>query len=150
MLLRRHYDAKIAVSEGRLNYITAMDIDTDYFFTNDMESTWIEVISRSQRQAKIKENAGSIAVTLTGWANLDQAYPDGQNCYIVPYSLHSNFREMEQLVRVVRPRTLIGVVNENNGKWDRFGKSSSSHKSYMFSLMGIKQRGLQFLREQYC
>ncbi len=49
MLLRRHYDSKIAVSEGRLSYISAMDIDTDYFFTNDMESTWIEVISRGDR-----------------------------------------------------------------------------------------------------
>ncbi len=57
---------------------------------------------------------------------------------------------MEQLVRVVRPRNLIGVVNENNGKWNRFGKNSSSYKAYMFSLMGIKQRGLDFLREQYC
>jgi len=36
--------------------------------------------------------AGSIAVTLTGWANINTAYPDGQNSYLIPYSLHSNFR----------------------------------------------------------
>jgi hypothetical protein len=57
---------------------------------------------------------------------------------------------MEHLVRYVRPRKLIGVVREDGGRWEKFGKSDNNVKGYMFSLMGIKQRGLGYFRSEYC
>ena len=40
---------------------------------------------------------------------LDHQSPDGIN-YIVPYSLHSNFKEMETLVRMIEPCILRKIV----------------------------------------
>ena len=91
---------------------------------------------------------GSIGITLTGWANLTHPYPDGERSYLVPYSLHSNFREMEQLVSWIRPRQLIGVVRDA-GRWEKMAKGNN-YKGYMFSLMGIKQRGMEYFRDEYC
>lgn len=88
-------------------------------------------------------------MTLTGWANLTHAYPDGYNSYLIPYSLHSNFREMELLVQWVRPKRLVGVVKENEGKWSSISKTNN-YRGYMFSLTGIKQRGMDYLRKEYC
>jgi DNA cross-link repair 1B protein len=40
---------------------------------------------------------------------LDHKDPDGVN-YIVPYSLHSNYKEMEALVKAVNPSILRRLV----------------------------------------
>jgi hypothetical protein len=61
--------------------------------------------------------AGSLGITLTGWTNLNDSYPDGYHSYLVPYSLHSNFREMELLVSWIRPIKLIPIVREDTNKW---------------------------------
>lgn len=90
---------------------------------------------------------GSIAVTLTGWTNLQDSYPDGYNSYLVPYSLHSNFREMELLVSWIRPKRLIPIVREGTGKWDSFSKKINTLNGYLFNLCNVKQRGMDFLKK---
>jgi len=37
-------------------------------------------------------NARSKAVNLPEWANINTVYLDGQNFYLIPYSLYLNFR----------------------------------------------------------
>ena len=57
---------------------------------------------------------------------------------------------MEELVQFVRPRRLVGVVRESSRGWDKLAKTNSNFKGYMFSLYGIKQRGMPYLRQEYC
>lgn len=97
-MLSRYYKTKIAVTPARMVYIKAMDFPYRTYFTTDHEQTWIEVIPKAEKESKITSTRGAIAVTLTGWANLTHAYPDGYNSYLIPYSLHSNFRQMELLL----------------------------------------------------
>ena len=108
-----HFKTKVAVSPSRLTYIRAMDIPWRHYFTLDAQSTWIEVISKGEKEKRVAETKGAYAMSLTGWTNLDQPYPDGFHSYLIPYSLHSNFSEMEQLVSIVRPKKLRGIVKEN-------------------------------------
>lgn len=68
---------------------------------------------------------------------------------MLPYSLHSNFREIELLVSWIKPKKLIPIVREGRG-WEKFAERAGSYKSYVFSLTGIRQRGLDFLRKEYC
>lgn len=42
---------------------------------------------------------------------LDHRDPDGIN-YMVPYSLHSNYREMESLIKAINPAILRRLVIE--------------------------------------
>ena len=110
--LSRHYGVKVAVTPTRLAYIQAMDIDWQPHLTTDPQSTWIEVIPKAHRENRIAATRGSVAMSLTGWTNLKHAYPEGFRSYLIPYSLHSTFREMEQLVSWVRPGSLRAVVAE--------------------------------------
>lgn len=146
VMLSKYYKTRVVVSRNRWTYIAAMDFDHELYFTTDLSESWIEVIPKAEKEERIGKTKGAIAVTLTGWANLDHPYPDGYNSYLLPYSLHSNFREMEMLVSWVRPKKLMGVVKESNGRWDKFGKGSN-YSGYVYSLFGIKQRGMAFLRE---
>ena len=146
LALSKHYKVRIAVSHSRLTYIKAMNLPMQYF-TLDASKTWIQVIPKGEQDQRVKETKGAVAMTLTGWTNLSHPYPSGTNSYLIPYSLHSNFEEMEQLVRWVRPLRLVPVVKEGGKRWEKFGKSDSNFKGYMFSLYGLKQRGLDYLRK---
>jgi len=112
--LSRYYKAKIVVNHARMEYIKQMNFNWQLYFTLNTQETWIEVISRGEKDQRVINSIGSIAVTLTGWANLDASHPDGYNSYLIPYSLHSNFREMELLVSWIKPKKLIPIVREGN------------------------------------
>lgn len=100
------------------------------------------MISKNDKESKIMKKAGSIGVTLTGWTNLNESSNDGYRSYVVPYSLHSNFREMELLVSWVRPKKLVPIVREGSNKWESFSQKINSLNGYMFNLCNVKQRGL--------
>lgn len=61
---------------------------------------------------------------------------------IVPYSLHSNFREMEMLVAWMRPKRLIPIVREGEDKSTKFRERIATYETYLYSLSFMKQRGL--------
>jgi hypothetical protein len=56
---------------------------------------------------------------------------------------------MELLVSWTRPKQLKGVVRESEGKWNNISRTNN-YKGYMFSLTGVKQRGMDYFRKEYC
>lgn len=94
ILLGKHYKVKVAVNRSRMAYIDAITgslSQSNVHFTLDPSATWLQLIPKHQKAAALLEWPGSIAITLTGWANISHPQPDGERSYLLPYSLHSNF-----------------------------------------------------------
>lgn len=105
------------MNKQRMDYIKQMFSNWEEYFTGKRDETWLEVIGKEEREKRVVEEKGSIGVTLTGWTNLQHSHPDGYRSYLVPYSLHSNFAEIELLVSWVKPRKLLPIVREGSTKW---------------------------------
>ena len=70
--------------------------------------------------------------------------------YFVPYSSHSNLREIEAFVASVRPSVLKCVVRESKSNLQKIGTGTSTHfNSYMFSLQSMRQTGYELLLKKY-
>lgn len=86
-----------------------MNFNANYFTTNRDEG-WIEIIRKGDRNERLRNDPNAIAITATGWANCSRYIsPDDKN-YIVPYSLHSNYEEIELFVMSICPGILRPVV----------------------------------------
>jgi hypothetical protein len=72
--------------------------------------------------------------------------PDGLS-YVIPYSLHSNFAEIEMFVRSIQPAILNKVVP--HGATGKTVGNIRHFSSYMTSLMYLKQRGPEFFEASY-
>ena len=90
----------------------------------------------------------SIKIVPTGWANTKEVISLKENEYIVPYSSHSNFPELEKFVASLEPSRLKCVVRQNKNSNIRIG-NIKHFSSYMFTLKNLKQRGYDFLLKKY-
>ena len=80
-----------------------------------------------------------IKITPTGWANIKDYIEMAEGEYFVPYSSHSNFKEIEAFVASVRPSVLKCVVRESKSNLQKIGTGTSTHfNSYMFSLQSMR------------
>lgn len=69
--------------------------------------------------------------------------------YIVPYSSHSNFKEIELFVASLRPAVLKCVVRENRSNYQKLGNIKQQFNTYMFTLQSLKQTGYDLLIKKY-
>lgn len=69
MLLARKYGTLIVVNQARMKYIQCMNMNKEMFSMKE-SAGWIEIVPKSQKDKKLQDNRGSIAITLTGWANI--------------------------------------------------------------------------------
>jgi len=145
--LAEHYQTLIVVNESRYSSILAMDMRPELFTTNKDEG-WIEVITKDQKWKRLKEYKQKvICITPTGWVNLESySSPDGTK-YIVPYSAHSNFEEMETFVRSINPAILKCVVRNKKSAEDV--ENMREFTSYMATLMHLKQKGYELFVKYY-
>lgn len=68
--------------------------------------------------------------------------------YIVPYSSHSNYREIEMWVGSIRPAVLKCVVRDNRSNHQKIS-NVKQFNSYMFTLQSLKQTGYELLVKKY-
>jgi DNA cross-link repair 1B protein len=137
--LAEKFETVVVVSQQRFEMIQSINLRPELFSTNH-DDGWIEVISKFQREERLK-NKNCIAITATGWANITgYQMPDKQN-FVIPYSLHSNFDEMHQFVRTIKPAILSKVVINRSGKSDKI-RNLTSFSHYMVTLHHLKQRVL--------
>ena len=66
---------------------------------------------------------------------------------VIAYSLHSNFSEIESLVKSIGPASLIALSRKSNEnkKWEKVQEFSN----YLISLMRYQQKGFGILVEKY-
>lgn len=84
------------------------------FLTTDPQEGFIHLISKYERAQVVERTkkgplGDSFICIDTDFLMLDHQSPDEIN-YIVPYSLHSNYREMKTLVKLVQPCILRKIV----------------------------------------
>lgn len=89
-----------------------------------------------------------IKITPTGWANIKNYISVVEGEYIVPYSSHSNFEEIDLFVNSLRPAILKCVVRENRSHFQKLG-NVKQFNSYMFTLQSLKQTGYDMLVKKY-
>ena len=111
--IAEYYQTLILISEEKFNQIKALDMRVDLFTINKKES-WIEIVSKKHRLKRLKleeenKNLENIICITTDFLMLEHKDPDGVN-FMVPYSLHSNFLEMETFVKSIRPSILRKLV----------------------------------------
>ena len=66
----------------------------------------------------------------------------------IPYSLHSNYKEIEDFVKSICPGKLIKIV-ENQGRVSDKIYNVKTFKGYMTTLQHLKQRGDEIIRKKY-
>lgn len=97
----------------------------------------------------MKRNKKFIKITPTGWANIKDYISMVEGEFIVPYSSHSNYEEIEQFVASLRPAVLKCVVRENRSSYQKIGNIKQQFNSYMFTLQSLKQTGYDLLVKKY-
>ena len=111
--LAEDFGSKIVVDDERYHKVQQMNLKP-HLFTTDPDAGWIYVknIKELKKYDVQDENERepTIFVILTGW---NDKYNRNLPFYFkVPYSSHSNFREIETFVRAICPRNLIYNVDD--------------------------------------
>lgn len=96
----------------------------------------------------VRRNNKFIKITPTGWANIKDYISVVEGEYIVPYSSHSNYKEIEMFVNSLRPAVLKCVVRENRSNYQKVN-NVKQFNSYMFTLQSLKQTGYELLLKKY-
>ena len=92
--LSLRYETLIVVNDIRFQMIKEIDLNPS-IFTTDRSKGWIEIIRKVDRIQRLEQEKNSIAIVASGWANLETYEMVESHTYMIPYSLHSNFRELE-------------------------------------------------------
>ena len=100
------------------------------------------------KSSSIRRNNKVIKITPTGWANIKEYISVVEGEYIVPYSSHSNYKEIEAFVNSLRPAVLKCVVRENRSNYQKV-HNVKQFNSYMFTLQSLKQTGYELLLKKY-
>ncbi|KAL4433126.1 hypothetical protein ABPG74_010821 [Tetrahymena malaccensis] len=147
VFLSKHYETLIVVNEQRYQSILCMDIPYQLFTTN-RDQGWIEIIRKNEKHERMEsKNEYCVSITCTGWANIQGYITKDDRNYLLPYSLHSNFEELELFVRSIYPSVLNTVVR-NQAKGEKIN-NITQFSAYMVTLMNLKQRGVEFFQKNY-
>lgn len=92
------------------------------FFLENFEKKKIKFLNKISKEGGDKN---AIKITPTGWANIKEIICMRENEYIVPYSSHSNYNEMEKFVCSISPSVLKCVVREKKSNYRKIGGNST-------------------------
>ena len=111
--LAQDFETLIVLDESRMRKIKQMDLRPELFTTNSEEG-WIYVKSiidlKNMDIEECNAEDPTIFIILTGW---NDKYNRNLPYYFkVPYSSHSNYRELEKFVKAVTPKNLIYNVDD--------------------------------------
>ncbi|KAL4462021.1 hypothetical protein ABPG74_000866 [Tetrahymena malaccensis] len=142
--LSEYFQTLLIIGEQKLLQLESIGTYRTDIFTTDRDQGFIEIIKKRHREQKIQEFKNlkyDFIVITTDFLMLDHKDPDGIN-YMVPYSLHSNFKEMESLVKAIGPSILRRLVLEIY-KLPQFRKNQviDNIKFYLSYVNGLKRKG---------
>lgn len=118
--LAKDFETLIVVDEERYKKLQLMDLEPE-LFTTDPTKGWIHVKPiKSLKWLSLedvnKTEEPTVFIILTGW---NDKYNSNLPFYFkAPYSSHSNYREIERLVKAICPKNIVFTVpdRENSRK----------------------------------
>ncbi|TNV81426.1 hypothetical protein FGO68_gene16207 [Halteria grandinella] len=118
--LAKDFETLIVVDEERYKKLQLMDLEPE-LFTTDTTKGWIHVKPiKSLKWLSLEEvnktEEPTVFIILTGW---NDKYNSNLPFYFkAPYSSHSNYREIERLVKAICPKNIVFTVpdRENSRK----------------------------------
>ncbi|CAL4154133.1 unnamed protein product, partial [Meganyctiphanes norvegica] len=125
----KHYQERVLVSPDKYKMLQMLGYP-DVFTTEKSESR-IHTIDLRQINNRNHSNWNcefpTISIVITalfvGWPNGPYSSQAERGVFVVPYSDHSSYAELEEMVRVLAPRRLIPIVTQ----WSRSGWWSDPH-----------------------
>lgn len=149
--LSEHFQTLICISEKKFKQLQAMGYRTD-IFTTKKEEGWIEMISKKLRLKRLEEeeakgNKNFIMVSIDFLMfEGDLTAPDGIN-FLIPYSQHSNYKELEKFVKSICPSILKKLVIPFENFAQFKNRPFSNVGAYMSYLKGLLKGGKSTYRE---
>lgn len=115
LLLAEEFKCKIVVDEERMAKVKLLELSQEVF-TTDQNASKIHVKQIRELPKydinQCNKEMPTIFIILTGW---NDKYNKNLPFYFkVPYSSHSNYRELERFVKAINPRKIIFNVHERN------------------------------------
>lgn len=140
--LAKAFKTKIYVDPMRYKYIKNTNYHLDCF-TKKQEEAFIYLTKGIHADNKVAEE-NTINIKLSGWCNTKTYISLNKGEYLVAYSSHSNYQELDRFVSLIRPGILNTIVIER--QQDTFSVNSlKKFESYSFWLKSFKHRGLSLL-----
>ena len=149
----KKYSTRVWVSADRFEDLHALGFS--HYFTLDESEAFIFVnrLAHDDDEANqaifIRRRKRYVCIRPTGWCNTQTPLQQRDNEWVVPYSSHSNFAELEKFVASIRPAVLRGVVEgEKDCLSGKVGEIKYYHQ-YSFVLRNIRQRGPAMFTSKY-
>lgn len=113
--LAEDFETLVVVDEDRYRKLSIMNVRPD-LFTTDASQGWIHVKSiKDLKKFDIEEcfrEEPTVFIILTGW---NDKYNRNLPYYFkIPYSSHSNYRELERFVKAMMPKNLVFNVPDRS------------------------------------
>lgn len=144
--LSKYYNTKIVVSKERYRMLKLLNYNLQHF-TYEEDNGFIYLVSIEDKNID-NDGDGLLRIRMTGWANTQRSLKMTDSFYVIPYSSHSNYNEIEEFVSHIRPSVIRPIVFSGNKKQLEI-KNLNKNNNFMNTLRHIKQSGLEYLRNNF-
>jgi len=135
LALAKKFCTKVILDSERYESIVKVGFHPQ-FFTMKKNEGFIHMTKGVNKIEKDYDDINKIHINLTGWINCEKFIKVRDREYLVAYSSHSNYSELEEFVKIIRPGSMEKIVIER-GEFEDV-KKDKNFKNYFIWLKNLK------------